>query len=136
VRSVGAAFRCEIFPSDVERTLRFYVDVLAFDVVRDERRAAPPYLAMCRGDVRLGAAARPPIADPAARLPPTGVELVLEVDDVGAEHARIAATGWPILEAQTLRPWGLRDFRLVDPDGYYWRITELRSTGAADAHPG
>jgi hypothetical protein len=21
------------------------------------------------------------------------------------------------------RPWGLRDCRLLDPDGYYWRIT-------------
>jgi lactoylglutathione lyase len=21
------------------------------------------------------------------------------------------------------RPWGLRDFRVVDPDGYYLRIT-------------
>ena len=133
---MGATLRCEIFPSDMDRTLRFYLDVLAFDVVRGERRADPPYLAMCRGDVRLGAAARPPIAAPGARQPPTGVELVLQVDDVGAEHARVAATGWPLLEALSLRPLGLRDFRLVDPDGYYWRITEPGSTGAADAHPG
>jgi catechol 2,3-dioxygenase-like lactoylglutathione lyase family enzyme len=21
------------------------------------------------------------------------------------------------------RPWGLRDFRLLDPSGYYWRVT-------------
>jgi uncharacterized glyoxalase superfamily protein PhnB len=27
-------------------------------------------------------------------------------------------------ETLTARPWGLRDFRLLDPDGYYWRITE------------
>jgi lactoylglutathione lyase len=135
VSGVGAAFRCEIFPSDVDETLRFYVDVLAFDVVRDERRADPPYLALRRGDVRLGAAARPPVADPAARQPPTGVELVLEVDDVDAEHGRVAATGWPVLEAPTLRPWGLRDFRLLDPDGYFWRITEPGSTGR-NAAPG
>jgi len=23
-----------------------------------------------------------------------------------------------------LRPWGLRDFRIFDPSGYYLRITE------------
>jgi hypothetical protein len=29
-----------------------------------------------------------------------------------------------MIEGLTSRPWGLRDFRLVDPDGYYWRVTE------------
>jgi lactoylglutathione lyase len=125
VPSVGAGVRCEIFPSDLDRTLRFYVDVLGFDVVRDERLAEAPYLALRRGDVRLGAAARAPIPDAEARRPPIGVELVLEVDDVVAEHDRISATAWPMTESLTGRPWGLRDFRLVDPDGYYWRITEM-----------
>ena len=127
---MGARLRCEIFPSDVDRTLRFYVDVLAFDVVRDERQADPPYLAMRRADVHLGAVGRPPVAEPDTRRPPTGVELVLEVDDVDAEHVRISATGWPITEDLTLRPWGLWDFRLLDPDGYYWRITGLAPRAA------
>lgn len=56
--------------------------------------------------------------------PPVGVEFILEVDDLDAEHRRISATGWPMIEGLTSRPWGLRDFRLVDPDGYYWRVTE------------
>jgi lactoylglutathione lyase len=124
VPSVGARLRCEIFPSDLDRTLRFYVDVLCFDVVRDERQAETPYLALRRGDVRLGAVARAPITAAEARRPPLGVELVLEVDDVDAEHDRISVTTWPMTESLTLRPWGLKDFRVVDPDGYYWRITE------------
>jgi lactoylglutathione lyase len=124
---VEAQLRCEIFPSDLDRTLRFYVDVLGFDIVRDERGAHPPYLAMRRGDAHLGAVSRPPIADREARRPPTGVELVLEVDDIDAERARIATTQWLVTEDLTLRPWGLRDFRLLDPDGYYWRVTELAS---------
>jgi uncharacterized glyoxalase superfamily protein PhnB len=66
---------------------------------------------------------RPPIADPEQRRPPAGVELVLEVDDLQAERRRVAAAGWPVTEDVTLRPWGLRDFRLLDPDGYYWRLT-------------
>ena len=129
---MGARLRCEIFPSDVDRTLRFYVEVLAFDVLRDERRADPPYLGMRRADVHLGAVGGPPVAEPEARRPPTGVELVLEVDDVDAEHDRISGTGWPVAEDLTLRPWGLRDFRLLDPDGYYWRITEL---APREGHP-
>lgn len=30
---------------------------------------------------------------------------------------------WPLHEDVVTRPWGLRDCRLLDPDGYYWRIT-------------
>ena len=122
---MGARLRCEIFPNDLDRTLRFYVDVLGFDVVRDERDADPPYLAMTRGVVHVGAVAGPPIPDAGVRRPPVGVELVLEVDDLDGEHSRIRATGWPLVEDLIARPWGLRDFRLQDPDGYYWRVTEL-----------
>jgi lactoylglutathione lyase len=121
---VGATLRFEIFPSDLDRTLGFYVEVLDFDVVRDERDADPPYLAMLRGDVHVGAVGRPPVPEPGLRRPPVGVELVLEVDDLDAEHGRVSASGWPLAEDLTSRPWGLRDFRLLDPDGYYWRITE------------
>ena len=53
----------------------------------------------------------------------TGVELVLEVDDLDEEHARVTAAGWPLAEDLADRPWGLRDFRLLDPSGYYWRVT-------------
>jgi lactoylglutathione lyase len=57
------------------------------------------------------------------RLPPTGVELVLEVDDVVDERDRVAGAGWPIKEDLQDRPWGLTDFRILDPAGYYLRIT-------------
>jgi lactoylglutathione lyase len=121
---VTARLRCEIFPSDLDRTLQFYVDVLRFEVVRDEREAEWPHLALRRGDVRVGAAERSPVDAPDARRPPTGVELVLEVDDIEAELDHVASAGWEVSEPLTAQPWGLRDFRLHDPDGYYWRITE------------
>ena len=84
-----------------------------------------------RGDVTLG-------LGPIAKLPDVGgyftghklrtnrgmgVEIVLEVEDLDAEYARVSATGWPLLDALEDRPWGLSDFRLADPDGYYLRIT-------------
>ena len=91
--------------------------------MRDERDRQAPYLALRRGDVHLGAAQRAAVADEQQRRPPVGVELVPRVDDLEADRARVAAAGWPVAEDITPRPWGLRDFRLLDPDGWYWRLT-------------
>jgi hypothetical protein len=60
---------------------------------------------------------------PGHRQPPTGVEIVLEVDYLHAERDRIRLAGWPIQEDIKRRPWGLQDFRVLDPDGYYLRFT-------------
>jgi lactoylglutathione lyase len=118
-----ATLRCEIFPADLDATVAFYVSVLGFQLVRDERDHSSAYVALRRDAVRVGAAARPEIPDPGQRRPVTGVELVLEVDDLDQDYARVAAARWPLAEDLTDRPWGLRDFRLLDPSGYYWRFT-------------
>ena len=115
--------RLEIFPADLNATVRFYVDLLGFTLVTDRRGDEQPYLALERGAVRIGAAARPGEGSPAQRRPPTGVEIVLEVDYLHAERDRIRHAGWPIEEDIVRRPWGLQDFRVTDPDGYYLRIT-------------
>jgi lactoylglutathione lyase len=115
--------RCEIFPADLDRTVDFYLNVLAFRLLEDRRGDEVPYISMQRGDVRIGAVTHSGPVSEDMRRPPVGVELVLEVSDLDAEQDRIAAAGWPLCEDITERPWGLRDFRLLDPDGYYWRIT-------------
>ncbi len=127
---MGMSLRCEIFPDDLDATVQFYVDVLGFTVVRDGRDSDSPYVAFERDHVRLGAASRQAVADPDARRPPTGVELVLEVDDLAAARARVVGAGWPLDEDVTVQPWGVADFRLIDPAGYYLRLTERAgSTG-------
>ena len=122
--------RVELFPADLDATVAFYVGVLRFTVDRDERTASHPYLLLRRGDAVIGAAARSKIMNHVERRPPTGVELVLEVEDVNAERARVEQAGWPVAEDLTDRPWGLRDFRLLDPDGYYLRITSRAQAGS------
>lgn len=120
--------RFEIFPSDLDATAHFYTTVLGFTVVRDERRNRYPYLALERDEVRIGAAQRTDSVRRDERRPPTGVEIVLEVDDLAAEHARVLKANWPVAEAPRDQPWGLRDFRLLDPSGYYLRITGREKT--------
>jgi catechol 2,3-dioxygenase-like lactoylglutathione lyase family enzyme len=121
----------ELFVDDLDVSVAFYTQVLGFEVVR---RGAD-YVSLCRGTVVLG-------LGPVAKLPETGegggftrsrlagdkgagVEIVLELDDEAQltalyNHCR-ARTG--IVEPLQHRPWGLQDFRIVDPDGYYLRLT-------------
>jgi lactoylglutathione lyase len=98
--------------------------VLGFVVLKDQRDVPAAYVYLGRGGVRVGALREDAPADHAARRPPSGVELVLEVDDIGAERDRVVAAGWPLDENLQHRSWGLTDFRILDPDGYYLRITD------------
>jgi lactoylglutathione lyase len=98
--------------------------VLRFTLDRDERQSDNPYVALRRGEVLLGAATRDVTVGRDQRRPPTGVELVLEVDDVLTEFDHVCCQDWPVEEGLVSRPWGVRDFRVLDPSGYYLRITE------------
>ncbi len=124
--------RLELFVADLNRSVAWYVEVLGFRQIR----ADPSYASLQRGSVVLGlgpTAGLPPDVTGSghtqarvAREPGAGVEVVLELEDraaVEAAAARVAEKGWPLTEALTDQPWGLRDFRMVDPDGYYLRIT-------------
>ncbi len=118
--------RIEIFPVDLDATVDFYTRVLRFTLVEDQR-ATNGYVSLRRGLVRIGAAARPAMPGVADhRRPPVGVEVVLEVDDVAAERDRVVAAGWPLDDDLARQPWGLTDFRLVDPSGHYLRVTDRR----------
>ena len=98
--------------------------VLRFRLTADRRDQREQYVSLQRGGVRVGALKSAVPDARAARLPPAGVELVLEVDDVVAERDRVTAAGWPLAEDLQDRPWGLKDFRILDPAGYYLRITD------------
>jgi lactoylglutathione lyase len=128
-----AGLRLELFVEDMAASIAFYTQVLAFEVVRHE---LDDYASLRWGNAVLG-------IGPVAKLPEEGgyfgrdissyrrglgVEIVLEVDDVDEWYARIEASDQPIFEPLQDRPWGLRDFRVADPDGYYLRIT----SGQAD----
>ncbi len=119
--------RFELFPSDLDATADFYTRVLRFNIASDRRHDPQPYLSLERDGVRIGAAGRQDHGHRDCRRPPVGVELVLEVDDLDDELDHVQRAGWPLADDLQARPWGLRDFRLVDPSGYYLRITERRA---------
>jgi lactoylglutathione lyase len=123
--------RLELFVSDMRSSIAFYTETLGFRVAR----ADPDYVSVRNGSVVLG-------LGPVAKLPEAGVgpgftqqrlhadrgagvEIVLELDDLNdltALYRRCQARG-VVVQPLREQPWGLPDFRLVDPDGYYLRAT-------------
>jgi lactoylglutathione lyase len=126
--------RMELIVDDLDATIAFYTALLGF---RIDRRT-DGYASLSRGQVVLGFGlmANLSVNDDSGpgpawrtfeRAKGVGVEIVLELDDVGEvfdlyEHCRSRI---PDIEPLRLRPWGLHDFRLFDPDGYYMRLTHL-----------
>ena len=56
-----------------------------------------------------------------------GIEIgivVADLDKAYAEAVKLKDQGWPISTGIVKRPWGVRDFRVLAPEGYYFRFTE------------
>jgi lactoylglutathione lyase len=118
--------RLELFVQDMEQAIAFYVQILGFAVLRQEEDHA----SLRNGTCLFG-------LGPITTLPAEhyfrhsklsaarglGVEIVLEVDDIHRTYEHVQSCGYPIEGPLQRRKWGLTDFRLVDPDGYYLRIT-------------
>lgn len=51
-----------------------------------------------------------------------GVEVVIMVNDIGGYYDKVKGTA-NVVEPLVEQPWGLWDFRAVDPAGYYLRFT-------------
>ncbi|WP_197029332.1 VOC family protein [Alicyclobacillus macrosporangiidus] len=118
--------RFELFVRDVGKSVDFYVRALGFSPGKQSEK----YSVLRNGNVQigLGRLSDLPTDHPlqlrhADERVGVGVEIVLEVDDVEALYKKVQDFGYPIQDALTVRPWGLRDFRICDPDGYYLRIT-------------
>lgn len=121
--NMPASLRIELFPSSLEKFIDFYSNVLRFTLIKH----VDDYAYLQRDNIFIGAIET--ISDEnlqqkgSYRQPRKGVEIVLEVDQLENERDHIVEKGWKLDEDIHMQPWGLQDFRLIDPDGYYLRIT-------------
>lgn len=119
--------RLELFVNNIERSMEFYCGVLGFNVPKEIKS---DYISIRKGDVVLGLGEMEKLPDSHPlkisrddQQVGLGVEIVLKVEDVYEVYNHVLAKGYSIQSKLTKQSWGMVDFRIVDPDGYYLRIT-------------
>jgi uncharacterized glyoxalase superfamily protein PhnB len=122
----GMTFRLELFLDDMPASIDFYSQVLEFTIGEQH---SDGYTPMTNGNVYFALNLRSTLPDehPIQALADErlgrGIEIVLEVDDVAEIYEHVISQNWPVSDELRQQPWGLTDFRVEDPNGYYLRIT-------------
>jgi len=116
----------ELFVRDVDASIRFYEDALGFEVWRrEEHDGSADFAVLVRGDAhfllqheRLATGGAP------AGHRGAGIDIRVMVDDVDRVYERASAAGAQIARPIGDRDYGLRDFKVHDPDGFVIRFAQ------------
>jgi predicted enzyme related to lactoylglutathione lyase len=106
-------------PGDLDRSRRFYRDLLGLAIYREFGPPDDPGLVFFLGQGLLE------VSGHAAGQPGSSVMIWIQVRDVHAEHARLAAAGVPIVREPAAEPWGLIEMQIEDPDGIRIVLVEV-----------
>ena len=111
--------RILVRPGDLGRSRRFYRDVLGLAVYREFGPPDDPGMVffLGQGFLEVSGHADGPAAGP--------VMIWVQVRDVRAEHARLAAAGVPVIREPVTEPWGLTEMWITDPDGIRIVLVEV-----------
>jgi catechol 2,3-dioxygenase-like lactoylglutathione lyase family enzyme len=113
--------RIHVAARDFDRSRQFYEETLGLRVYREfgvDGRVTGVVFFCGGGLLELG------IGEPDGPAPDS-VFLWLQVPDLAAEHARLAAAGVVFDEAPRRRAWGLVEAWLRDPDGLRIALVEV-----------
>jgi uncharacterized glyoxalase superfamily protein PhnB len=122
IRITGEAPLFQVY--DMPSSLAFYCDVMGFEVVNRAPEGPITHWAMLRnGDTYLMLNTKYEFDDerPARQDTVTGrddVALYFMCDDVDAAYRELKSAGWPHVDEPTTAPYGMRQLRLRDPDGF------------------
>jgi catechol 2,3-dioxygenase-like lactoylglutathione lyase family enzyme len=116
-------------PRDLDTSLAFYEGTLGLHRSREFGRAPHRGVVLFLGggtELELTEGGGP---DPDA-APPRGVRLWLQVPDLVAVTAGLAAAGLELEDGPVVQPWGLHEAVVHDPDGLPLVLVEV-----PDGHP-
>jgi catechol 2,3-dioxygenase-like lactoylglutathione lyase family enzyme len=111
--------RILIRPADLDRSRRFYREVLGLAVCREFGPAGDPGVVFFLGQGLLEVSGR------SAGSRPGPLMIWLQVRDVRAEHERLSAAGVRIVRGPAIEPWGLTEMWIEDPDGVRIVLVEV-----------
>ena len=117
--------RLELFVADLQKSIQFYEEVLCFKFFRKTEKSAmmklndfallltPDYILHEHHFLKKDG------------LTPKGkgVEIIVAVQNVEKMYEHVVERKYLIESSLQKQTWGMKDFRLIDPDGYYLRIT-------------
>ena len=106
-------------PSDLERSRRFYRDVPGLAIYREFGPSDDPGVVFFLGQGLLEVSGHAP--DPPGR----SVMIWIQLRDIDAEHARLAAAAVRIIREPATEPWGLTEMWIEDPDGIRIVLVEV-----------
>ena len=111
--------RILVRPSDLNRSRRFYRDVLGLAIDREFGPPDDPGVVFFLGPGLLEVSGH--TAGPAGH----SVMIWIQVRDVHAGHARLAAAAVPVIRGPATEPWGLTEMWIQDPDGIQIVLVEV-----------
>jgi catechol 2,3-dioxygenase-like lactoylglutathione lyase family enzyme len=111
--------RFMLHPSDFDRSVAFYRDVLGLHPMREFGKDGS------RGVVFFLGGGYLELTDRQVEPPAPSTELWLQVRDVRQAERELRAAGVPIIEASVEKPWGLIELRVADPDGLVLILVEV-----------
>jgi lactoylglutathione lyase len=119
-------FRVELYVDDIENSLGFYEQIVGLELFgRNERSGRFNYDCfsllvtenhLLKPEHYFNTAAKSDVRG-------NGFELIIVVEDLSIVRNRCIKAGHPIIEEVETYPWGMRGFKIADPDGYFIRIT-------------
>jgi len=111
--------RILVRPGDLDRSLRFYRDVLGLAVYREFGPTDHPGMVFFLGQGLLE------VSGSAPEAPGSSLMIWLQVRNVREEHARLAAAGVQVIREPVTEPWGLAEMWIEDPDGIRIVLVEV-----------
>lgn len=115
--AANGIFYVSVYVSDLERSKRFYGDLLGWKLGTNEESVA---------GYHFGSGYLVVLAD--NRSSETGkfaggMQVAVKVDDVAAEHGRLKSLNASVGDLLE-QPWGEKSFSITDPDGYVWSYSQ------------
>ena len=122
-KSIGAI---TLFVEDLEAARQFYREVFGLPVMFEDADSTVFDFGNTIINLLRTTAAHELIEPAAVASPEAGsrLQLILQVDDVDAMCAELAAVGVKLLNGPMDRPWGIRTASFRDPGGHIWEIAQ------------